>query len=661
MCFIMDSLLNSTPSSIPTICLNMIVKNESKIITRLFDSILPIIDCYCICDTGSTDNTKEIITNYFQEKNIPGKIIEREFKNFGWNRTEALKAAKNMATYLLLLDADMKLVVKPEFDKSKLTIPVYSIQQGNDTFKYYNTRLVSGSLDITCVGPTHEYYDLPKGTQQGRLETLFINDIGDGGCKDNKFTRDIRLLKEGLETDPNNGRHMFYLANSYYNTNQIDAAIEMYKKRIKVNDWVEECWYSYYRLGHCYQKKKDYPKALSTWLDAYDYYPHRSENIYEIVKHYRILGKQKLAYHFYKLGKSIPFPKDNVLFLHYDVYNFLFDYELTIFAYYLPSKPNVLSNYMKIFNTKNNLDLNHILSNYKFYCKQLSPNTSIDMKELCPYLCPGYTSSSPSIIPYKEGYLANIRFVDYKLERNGEYTYRDGQNVHTRNGYVQLNKNFEVVQSKLFEEHYDYTCRIRGIEDIKIIQHGEKIHYMGTYQIPKTYKLCICFGEYNLTAPKLRFNCFSSPKNNNCEKNWTLFNYKDELRFVYEWQPLTIGKIIDASTSEIIITQEGPPIFKHFRGSTNGYLYNNEYWFITHIVEHSKPRHYYHCMVVLDGDTLQHKRHSRLFTFDGEKVEFCLGLIVEDERIITTNSNWDATSKLKVFDKKTLLKDLFDF
>ena len=38
----------------PTLCLNMIVKNESKIIRRLFDSVLPIIDCYCICDTGST-------------------------------------------------------------------------------------------------------------------------------------------------------------------------------------------------------------------------------------------------------------------------------------------------------------------------------------------------------------------------------------------------------------------------------------------------------------------------------------------------------------------------------------------------------------------------------------------------------------------------------
>ena len=40
-----------------TLCLNMIVKNEGKIITRLFNSVIDIIDTYCICDTGSTDNT----------------------------------------------------------------------------------------------------------------------------------------------------------------------------------------------------------------------------------------------------------------------------------------------------------------------------------------------------------------------------------------------------------------------------------------------------------------------------------------------------------------------------------------------------------------------------------------------------------------------------
>ena len=58
----------------PTLCLNMIVKNESKIITRLFDSVINIIDCYCICDTGSTDNTVELIKTYFESKNIASTI-----------------------------------------------------------------------------------------------------------------------------------------------------------------------------------------------------------------------------------------------------------------------------------------------------------------------------------------------------------------------------------------------------------------------------------------------------------------------------------------------------------------------------------------------------------------------------------------------------------
>ena len=43
-------------------------------------------------------------------------------------------------------------------------------------------------------------------------DSIWIDDIGDGGSKGDKFERDIRLLKQGLEEEPNNGRYYFYLA-----------------------------------------------------------------------------------------------------------------------------------------------------------------------------------------------------------------------------------------------------------------------------------------------------------------------------------------------------------------------------------------------------------------------------------------------------------------
>ena len=51
----------------PTICLNMIVKNESHIIKNTLEKLCNKIkfSYWVICDTGSTDNTREIITDFF--------------------------------------------------------------------------------------------------------------------------------------------------------------------------------------------------------------------------------------------------------------------------------------------------------------------------------------------------------------------------------------------------------------------------------------------------------------------------------------------------------------------------------------------------------------------------------------------------------------------
>ena len=58
-----------------TICLNMIVKNEEKVILKLLNSVYKIIDFYCICDTGSVDNTKQIIKDFFEDKKLDGILF----------------------------------------------------------------------------------------------------------------------------------------------------------------------------------------------------------------------------------------------------------------------------------------------------------------------------------------------------------------------------------------------------------------------------------------------------------------------------------------------------------------------------------------------------------------------------------------------------------
>jgi glycosyltransferase involved in cell wall biosynthesis len=161
----------------PTLCLNMIVKNESRIIKRILESVLPIIDCYCICDTGSTDDTKEIIKTFFKEKNVPGKIVEEKFLNFEHNRNVALDHCKEMSDYILFLDADMILKIAPEFKKQILwKADSFMVLQGSDDFYYNNLRIIKNNGLYKYIGVTHEYLSTPDNQKTINLtkNELFV-------------------------------------------------------------------------------------------------------------------------------------------------------------------------------------------------------------------------------------------------------------------------------------------------------------------------------------------------------------------------------------------------------------------------------------------------------------------------------------------------------
>ena len=175
---------NDINSSGPTICLCMIVKNESRIICRLFDSIVNIINVFCICDTGSTDDTVQIIREYWKSKNINGLMIGYPFIDFSTNRNVAINACTGLSDYILLLDADMELVING-FDKNCI-IPYdeIGIQQESSGLSCVNTRIIKNNAQYIYRGVTHEtieHVNAPKFKYVTMSpEIIKINDYGDG-------------------------------------------------------------------------------------------------------------------------------------------------------------------------------------------------------------------------------------------------------------------------------------------------------------------------------------------------------------------------------------------------------------------------------------------------------------------------------------------------
>ena len=81
---------------------------------------------------------------------------------------------------------------------------------------------------------------------------------------------------------------------------------------------------------------------------AFQYHPRRAEPLYHLVKFFKDKLEHHKAYHYYLKGRNIPFPKDDVLFIEHNIYDGLFDYEITILACYVYGKTK---NKHTVFNT----------------------------------------------------------------------------------------------------------------------------------------------------------------------------------------------------------------------------------------------------------------------------------------------------------------------
>lgn len=596
------------------IILILMVRNESKIIQRCLKAVEGIVDAFCVHDTGSTDNTCELVEEFLQTHK--GCLTKSEWRDFGYNRTESFKEAKKFlqkeelsSTYGLLLDGDMVFEVGTLLQQN-LTEIGYTLIQRNGSLEYPNCRLVRMDHEWVCKGVTHEYWDGPTSSLPKSI--CYINDKNDGGCKADKFERDMRLLERGLAEEPTNVRYMFYLAQTYHCLGKHEDAIRMYKKRVKTGGWIEETWYSLYMIGQTYLALGNIPSFEKYMLKAYELRPSRAETMYKLTKYFREHGQHFKAYQYMLNGRAIPTSTDS-LFIEKDVYDSLFYYEKSILDYYVNTdKKEGARSTLDYFMRSTDM-IPNVLSNLHFYMLPISNNVrSLDTPQ--PF-GPEFHSSAISIIDYP---FANVRYVNYWIE-GGDYKTPRGEPVQTHNAYVNL-ETMEIVH-RMDESTIGLPTRdhhIRGLEDVRVCG-NEFTATVHEYANP----VSVMRGKYNKELGTYS-DCvvFPSPHGKDCEKNWLLM--EGTTHMIYDWFPLRIL----SKEGTLVASHTSPPWFFLLRGSAPGKLYKGEMWVLTHFVEYSTPRKYYHCFVKLDKDTYQPKAVSLPFVFKSPSIEYCVSFTI---------------------------------
>jgi len=301
-----------------TICLNMIVKNESHVICRLFDSVLPYISSWVIVDTGSTDGTQEVIRDYFEKHGVTGVLHERPWKNFADNRTEALQLAQGHAEYIIQMDADDVFCGTPDFND--LTADAYLMKVVIGGIRFWRRHVFRDGVPWHWEGVLHERSVCDEPYTEMRLGgDAYIDPLPDGSRSHvpDKYLRDAEIMLGEVIRDPENSRSVFYLAQSYRDHGDLRSARQWYTRRAEMGGKPDEVYFSMLRVAECTEGLEDpWPLVQDAYLRAWAYRPTRAEGLCRIASHYRHERKWELGYFFAKEAAQLPVP-DDVHFVYY--------------------------------------------------------------------------------------------------------------------------------------------------------------------------------------------------------------------------------------------------------------------------------------------------------------------------------------------------------
>lgn len=367
-----------------SLCLVMIVKDEEDTIKRCLTAVAPFIKYWVIVDTGSTDKTIDVINETMKELNIPGELHERPWVNFEVNRTESLNLAKGKCDYRWIIDADDTFYTEPgvnPFAGLDNKPDCYQISYKLSGLQYYRAQIVKSDQNWIYKGVLHEYLFLDEESAnplQGQVKNCYvladISPLKRASSLEEKYANDAKILEEALIKEPDNSRYMFYLAQSYRDSNQLEKSIEAYKKRVQMGEWEEEVYYSLYMIAKISEKMGvDDETVTNLYSKAWEYRPTRLESVFHVMRKLRDQKRYLIAFAYGDLAIKTKGTSD-ILFIEPEIWQWRLLDEYSLAAYYIGNpeiaveKTNAIIN-APFFKDISKEEQNRLRANLAFYQK----------------------------------------------------------------------------------------------------------------------------------------------------------------------------------------------------------------------------------------------------------------------------------------------------
>ncbi|MFC7686604.1 glycosyltransferase [Ureibacillus sp. GCM10028918] len=255
-----------------TISLCMIVKNEEEVIERCLESIHELVDEINIVDTGSIDQTKEIVKKY----------TDRVF-DFQW--IDDFAAARNYSfqqatkEFILWMDADdiftvedqekfkmLKQSLHHSIDAVSMNYHLSFDSHGNVTSLLKRYRLVRKENGFKWIGAVHEYLSVSGNLYDSEVA---VTHLPLGHDSDRNISIYKKLLESGKTLSP---RDTFYYANELVDHHNFEEAIHYYEEFLESKlGWIEDNISACFKLADCYHRLNNKDKELSSTLKSFAY------------------------------------------------------------------------------------------------------------------------------------------------------------------------------------------------------------------------------------------------------------------------------------------------------------------------------------------------------------------------------------------------------